>query len=265
MGGYVTGPGGLAAWLSRRPLVIHEQNAIAGLSNRLLRFVAARVAESFPGTFGASAGAVCTGNPVRADIEALPPARPMAHGGPLRLLVLGGSRGAQTINSTVPLAVSAMRPSIRPAVWHQAGRDKIALARDNYLKADLALNDGCRVEPFIEDMAAAYAWADLVICRAGATTVAELAAAGLPSVLIPFPHAVDDHQSANARWLSQGGAAILLSQQECSGEALAGLLEHYTRNPNLLQAMADAAHGLARPGAADRVASICMEVCRGDG
>ncbi|MEX1196666.1 MAG: undecaprenyldiphospho-muramoylpentapeptide beta-N-acetylglucosaminyltransferase [Pseudohongiellaceae bacterium] len=265
MGGYVTGPGGAAAWLSRRPLVIHEQNAIAGFSNRLLRYIAAAVAESFPGTFGSSARAICTGNPVRADIEVLPAARPMAHGGPLRLLVLGGSRGAEAINNTVPLAVSAMKASGRPAVWHQAGRDKIAIARDNYLKADLALNDGCRVEPFIEDMEKAYDWADLVICRAGATTVAELAAAGLPSVLIPFPHAVDDHQTANARWLSQSGAAILLHQRDCSGEALAELLEHYTNNPGLLHGMADAARSLARPGAADRVASICMEVCRGDG
>lgn len=265
MGGYVTGPGGVAAWLSRRPLVIHEQNAIAGFSNRLLKFIASGVAESFPGTFDSTGRAICTGNPVRADIEALPATRPMAHGGPLRLLVLGGSRGAQAINNSVPLAVHAMSPSMRPAVWHQAGRDKIAIARDNYIKADLALNEGCRVEPFIEDMAKAYEWADLVLCRAGATTVAELAAAGLPSVLIPFPHAVDDHQSANARWLSQAGAAILLPQDECSGEVLAELLEHYTRNPNLLQGMADAARALSRKGAAERVASICMEVCRSDG
>lgn len=265
MGGYVTGPGGLAAWLYRCPLVIHEQNAIAGFSNRLLRFVANRITESFPGTFAPKAGAVCTGNPVRKDIEALPACRPLAHGGPLHLLVLGGSRGARAINEVVPLAVDAMPASIRPAVWHQAGRDKIALARDAYIRARLALNDGCRVEPFIDDMAQAYAWADLVVCRAGATTVAELSAVGLPSVLVPFPHAVDDHQTANARWLAQAGGAILLPQEKCSAAALSDLLEHYTRNPALLQGMADAARSLARPRAAERVASICMEVCHSNG
>ncbi len=262
MGGYVTGPGGVAAWSRRYPLIIHEQNAIAGVSNRLLSRLASRVTESFPGTFRERTAAVCTGNPVRSDIEALPAARPLAHGGPLRLLVLGGSRGASAINEQVPLAISAMKPGVRPAVWHQAGRDKIAMARDAYTRAGLALNDGCRVDPFIDDMASAYKWADLVICRAGATTVAELVAAGLPAVLIPFPHAVDDHQTVNGRWLSQAGAAILLPQEQCTTERLSDVLEHHVTHPALLQGMADAARSLSRPRAAERVAAICMEAGR---
>lgn len=264
MGGYVTGPGGVAARLRRLPLVIHEQNAIAGFSNRILARLATRVTESFPDTFRIGSRVVCTGNPVREAIESLPARRPMTHGGPLRLLVLGGSRGAGAINEAVPRAVHELPASRRPAIWHQAGRDKIAMARDAYLRAGLHPGEGCRVEPFIEDMAEAYDWADLVVCRAGATTTAELAAVGLPSVLVPFPHAVDDHQTANASWLSQAGAAILLPQTDCDGPRLSRLLQHYTENPELLQGMADAARALARPGAAGRVARICQEVWKED-
>lgn len=267
MGGYVTGPGGVAAWLLRRPLVIHEQNAIAGLSNRLLAPLAARVLEAFPGTFNASSKVIHTGNPVRADIAGLDGRQTTAtdETAALRLLVLGGSLGAAAINEVVPQALSGMASSPGIEVRHQTGRNKQESTQAAYQQLAAATGADIRrqVEPFIGDMAAAYAWADLVLCRAGASTVAELAAAGLPSILVPYPHAVDDHQTANARWLVDAGAAELMPQSRLNKDSLQQLLEELMTDKNRRQDMAQRAQSLAIPDAAARISDVCLEVCRG--
>jgi len=264
MGGYVTGPGGLAAWLQRRPLLIHEQNAVPGLSNRLLARLADRILEGFPGSFADRHRAICTGTPVAATIEAANEQRerPVATGSPLRVLVLGGSQGAAALNQVLPGALALLPASQRPALLHQCGQRNLLATRHAYEQAGITLDDDKRVIPFIEDMAAAYAWADVVICRAGAATVSEVAAAGVPSVLVPYPHAVDDHQRRNAEWLSKAGAALLVDQRELSAEKLVELLLGPLNNHDMLRGMADAARAVARPGAAARVADICMEACR---
>jgi len=265
MGGYAAFPGGMMASLLNRPLVIHEQNSIAGLTNRVLACLADRVLVGFPQAFrGAKDKPIpCkrvdsrwSGNPVRADIAAIeaPATRYGARTGRLRLLVVGGSLGAQVLNETVPKALALMDEARRPEVVHQAGLKHIDVLRANYERA------GVRAEvlPFIDDMAARYAQADVVICRAGALTVAELAAAGVASVLVPFPYAVDDHQTANARFLSDAGAALLLPQTELTAERLAGMLRGFSREQ--LAAMADKARALAKPDATEVVAGVCMEV-----
>ena len=255
MGGYISFPGGMMAALLGRPLAIHEQNSVAGLANRVLAAVADRVLCAFP---GAISGAVATGNPIRAEIAALePPARRYAgRSGRLSLLVIGGSLGAKALNEAVPQALSRMAPQDRPQVTHQAGAQHIEALAANYRLAGVMAN----TLAFIDDMAAAYQEADVVICRAGATTIAELAAAGVASVLVPFPFAVDDHQSTNARYLADAGAAIVLAQSELNPERLAGLLASLTRDR--LAAMAQNARALAKPDAAREVASICMELAK---
>lgn len=265
MGGYVTGPGGVAAWLLRRPLVIHEQNAVAGLSNRLLKPLASRVMEAFPGTFAASAKVIHTGNPVRADIASLG-ANTGAEADqprPLRLLVLGGSLGAAAINEVVPQAVAGIGKDIE--IWHQTGRNKHDTTMQAYQQALTGADKGLKrqVEPFIGDMASAYAWADLVLCRAGASTVAELAAAGVPSILVPYPHAVDDHQTRNAGWLVDAGAAVLIPQTGLNRDSLQQLLEEFMADKQRLQGMARHARKLAVDNAAERISDICLEVSRG--
>lgn len=255
MGGFVAGPGGLVASLMKIPVVIHEQNAIPGLTNRLLSKFSTKVLEGFPGSFTqAKDKAVPIGNPVRKDIAGLPaPAERMKqHGDKLHLLIIGGSLGAQALNETVPAALAQLDESIRPVVRHQAGRDKDAMTRECYEKA---LVDA-QVSPFIEDMAEAYGWADLVICRSGALTVAELAAAGLASVLVPYPYAVDDHQTANGLYLSENGAAILLPQTDLTASALAEHLEKMMQTPERLLQMGEKARELARPDATAEVAAI---------
>jgi UDP-N-acetylglucosamine--N-acetylmuramyl-(pentapeptide) pyrophosphoryl-undecaprenol N-acetylglucosamine transferase len=256
LGGFASGPGGVAAWLLAIPLLVHEQNAVPGLTNRLLARLASRVMEGFPGTFPPASGAFPTGNPVRPEIAALPPpeARLADRGGPLRLLVLGGSLGAAALNAAVPAA--AARLPGRLDIRHQAGRAKFEATRAAYAEAGVA----ARVEPFIDDMAAAYRWADLVLCRAGALTVAELAAAGVGAVLVPFPHAVDDHQTANAGYLVAAGAAELLPQSELDGARLAARLEALAGDRPRLLAMALAARSVARPAATDLVAAHCLRV-----
>lgn len=267
MGGYVTGPGGVAAWLLRRPLIIHEQNAIAGLSNRLLAPLAGRVLEAFPGTFKDSTKLVHTGNPVRADIAGLnkKTATDQGDSRALRLLVLGGSLGAAAINEVVPRAVSDVGRSPGIEVWHQTGHNKYETTQATYQQLAVATGTDIKrqVEPFIGDMAAAYAWADLVLCRAGASTVAELAAAGRPSILVPYPHAVDDHQTANARWLVDAGAAELLPQSRLSKDSLQQLLEELMTDKQRLLDMAKRAQTLAIVDAAERVSDLCLEVCGG--
>ncbi len=258
-GGYIAGPCGVAARLRDIPLVIHEQNALAGMTNRWLARVANRVLAGYAGAFPASVKCPVevVGNPVRADIAALPaPKLRMAgRSGRLRLLAVGGSLGAQALNNVVPQALALMNMDDRPEVWHQAGGKLIDAARAAYAEAGLALGDSLRVEPFIEDMAAAYAWADLVLCRAGALTVAELAAAGVGSVLVPFPHAVDDHQTHNAEVLAQAGAAQRIQQRDLSAECLADTLRGMTHARAL--EMACAARAQAQPDAAERVLAAC--------
>jgi len=261
MGGFVTGPAGLAAWLLRRPLIVHEQNAVVGLTNRLLRRLARRALSGFPGVFS-GARAEYVGNPVRPEIAALPPpeVRWRERSGPLRLLVLGGSLGAVALNEIVPVAVAALAPEARPRILHQAGRRHATTAHSHYRRAEVDAD----VVPFIEDMAGAYADADLVLCRAGALTLAELTAAGLGAILVPYPYAVDDHQSANARHLVAAGAALLVPQAELTATRLQGWLAQYAGDRSALLQMALAARVLARAHAAREVADICLaEALRG--
>jgi len=255
MGGYQSFPGGMMAALFDRPLVLHEQNSVAGLANRVLARVADRILCAFP---GALKGAAVTGNPVRPDIASLPaPAeRYGARTGALKLLVIGGSLGAKVLNDTVPRALALMPQELRPEVTHQSGARHIDALTQRY--RELGVNAVALA--FIDDMASSYAAADVVLCRAGALTVAELAAAGVASVLVPFPHAVDDHQTGNARHLSDAGAAILLPQAELTPERLAGLLSGFTRAA--LAEMALRARSLARPDATRAVAQACVELAR---
>ncbi|GAB1412691.1 MAG: undecaprenyldiphospho-muramoylpentapeptide beta-N-acetylglucosaminyltransferase [Rhodocyclaceae bacterium] len=255
MGGYVTFPGGMMAALCGRPLVVHEQNSVAGLANRVLAGVADRVLGGFPGVLKKGEW---TGNPVRAEIAALPrPAQRYAgRSGRLEVLVVGGSLGAQALNDAVPRALTLIPEAERPRVTHQSGAKQIDALRAAYAAAGVE----AVLLPFIDDMAARYAAADLVICRAGALTVAELSAAGVASVLVPFPFAVDDHQTGNARFLSDAGAAILLPQTELAPERLAALLRELTREQ--LAAMADKARALAKPEATRAVAEACMGVAK---
>jgi UDP-N-acetylglucosamine--N-acetylmuramyl-(pentapeptide) pyrophosphoryl-undecaprenol N-acetylglucosamine transferase len=253
-GGYVTFPGGMMAALTGVPLVLHEQNSVAGLANRVLAVVADNVLTGFPDVLKKG---TWVGNPVRPKIAALasPAERYRQRQGPLNILVVGGSLGAAILNETVPRSLALLPAAERPQVVHQSGETHLEALRQAY--ADAGVN--AHAVPFIDDMAGAYAWADLVICRAGALTVAELAAAGVASILVPFPHAVDDHQTGNARFLSTAGAAILLPQDQLTPERLAEL-RHLSRE-QLLQ-MAEKAHALARPDATASVAAACVEVAK---
>ena len=251
MGGYITFPGGIMAALMGRPLVIHEQNSVAGLSNKVLARLAKRVMSGFPEVLP---GAEWCGNPVREEIAALPDPqlRYQARSGKLNVLVVGGSLGAQAINACVPQALALLPEESRPDVLHQSGNRHFEAVQAAYQKAGV----NAEIRPFLEDMAFFYAQTDVVICRAGALTVAELSAAGLASILIPFPFAVDDHQTGNAHFLSDRGAAILLPQKNMTPQHLANLLQEMTRESALQ--MAQAARATARPAAAKRVAEVCI-------
>jgi UDP-N-acetylglucosamine--N-acetylmuramyl-(pentapeptide) pyrophosphoryl-undecaprenol N-acetylglucosamine transferase len=253
MGGYIAFPGGMMAALVGRPLAIHEQNSIAGLANRVLAGVADSVLVAFP---GALRKASFVGNPVREAIARVaPPAERFAgRSGPLRVLVVGGSLGAVALNDIVPKALALLPADARPAVTHQSGARHVDELRANYARAGVAAD----AVAFIDDMARAYADADLVICRAGATTVAELAAAGVAALLVPFPFAVDDHQTTNARYLADAGAGMLMQQRDLTPEALAAHLRGLTRSD--LAAMATKARALGRPDATRAVAAACMEL-----
>ena len=254
MGGYVAGPAGVAAWLLRKPLLIHEQNAVAGTTNRMLAPLATRVVAGFPGAFTTDVDYTVLGNPLRRELVAAGAANHYDYIGqrPLRLLVLGGSLGARPINTVLPGAVQllAQDRATQLEVWHQAGDAHADVVRDSY--ADL-LDQGVKVSPFIDDMAEAYAWADLVLCRAGALTVAELAIMGRPAVLVPLPQAIDDHQTANARSLADRGAAVLLRQDAMTDKSLAESLGSFMAEPQRLVTMAAAALAAATPDAAERV------------
>jgi len=260
MGGFVSGPGGIATWLLRHPLVIHEQNAKAGLTNKWLACVAVKVLEGFPGTFSSRNKIVTTGNPVRVEIAQLPsPAsRFQGRNNPLRLLVVGGSLGAAAFNELVPRALAKLSEGERPAVYHQTGERHL----ENTLKAYETAGVKADVVPFITDIDKAYAWADIVLCRAGALTVAELCAAGLGAILVPYPYAVDDHQTANANYLVKHNAAMLIQQTVLTEDGLAAIVKQLSESPAERLAMALAAYQLRQIDATNKVLEICGEICR---
>lgn len=254
MGGYVTGPAGLAAWLLRKKLIIHEQNAIAGMTNQILAKFSYRVLEAFPNSFPKTISTQLTGNPVREGFyKLLPPEkRPIKDNStPLKILVIGGSGGARTLNNILPQVLSSWELPTKPTVWHQSGSKHITAAQAAYSAA--GIKDNLKLVDFIHDMPNAYAWADLVICRAGALTIAEIAAVGVASILIPFPYAVDDHQTKNAQYLADVGAAIIVQEQDLTVENLRKLLQDLAIDRRKLLAMAKAAHGVAKPQALDQV------------
>ncbi|HZH06782.1 MAG TPA: undecaprenyldiphospho-muramoylpentapeptide beta-N-acetylglucosaminyltransferase [Lautropia sp.] len=255
MGGYITFPGGMMAVLLGRPLVLHEQNSVAGLANKVLARISDRILVAFPATLPNSRW---SGNPVAAAIAAVAPPEQRYPGrtGPLRVLVVGGSLGARVFNQVLPQALGRMPPSLRPVIVHQSGRTHIEELRANYAAAAV---DAEAVD-FIDDMAAAYAEADLVIARAGAMTVSEIACVGVASVLVPFPHAVDDHQTGNARFLSSSEAAFLIPQERFTAESLADLLSGLNRETLASMAAKARAHG--KPDAAETVADACESLAR---
>ncbi len=257
-GGYVTGPGGLAARLGNVPLVIHEQNAVAGTANRSLSSFAARICEAFPNTFAASDKRRTTGNPVRVELFLETPRQALA-GRRARLLVLGGSLGAEPLNKLLPEALAQLPADLRPEVFHQAGKQHDEVTAQRYRAAGVE----AQVAPFIKDMAQAYGWADLVVCRAGALTISELAAAGLPSLLVPLPYAIDDHQSRNADYLAHEGAAFVMPQATTGAAEMAARLKEVLMQPEQLQNMARTARRLAKPDATNTVVDICLEVAHG--
>ena len=256
MGGFAAFPGGLMARLLGKPLVIHEQNSVAGLTNKVLAICAQRVLAAFPMAFGNKARLV--GNPVRADIAAIaaPELRFASRSGPLRLLVVGGSLGAQALNEVMPKALALLPTEQRPLVIHQAGVKHIDALNANYVEAGVAVD----TRTFIEDMAGMYAWADFVICRSGALTVAEVSVAGLGALMVPFPFAVDDHQTTNAAYLAEHGAAMLVQQHALSVEKMRNILNELNRAQCL--DMAQRARALGKPEATANVAAICMEVAK---
>lgn len=256
-GGYAAAPGGIAAWTKGIPVLVHEQNRIPGMTNRLLSRFSRKILQGFPGTFPEDMSAIDSGNPVRREVAALddPQTRFAERTGPIRILITGGSQGAQVLNLTVPAALKLLPESIAFEVRHQAGAKRVDEAQDAYAEAGLDAG----VQPFISDMSEAYAWADLVICRSGALTVAELAAAGVASVLVPFAYAVDDHQTRNAEYLSSVGAAIILPQATFEPQVLATALEPLVSDRAVLLSMAIAARQMALPDAAEKVVEACSE------
>ena len=257
-GGYAAGPGGLAARLRGIPLLVHEQNRIPGLTNRVLARLARQVFQAFPGTWPERMHPVTSGNPVRAEVTGLaaPAERMKNRTVPLRILVTGGSQGARALNQALPLAMGRMKGDRAVEIRHQAGRGNAEETARSYAEAGVS----AQVDEFIEDMAQAYGWADLVVCRSGALTVSELAAAGVASVLVPFPFAVDDHQTRNAEYLVEVGAARLLPEPDCRPERLSELLSELLGDRSELLRMAQAARALAMPDAAGQVARACLEI-----
>ncbi|WP_342743950.1 undecaprenyldiphospho-muramoylpentapeptide beta-N-acetylglucosaminyltransferase [Oceanospirillum sanctuarii] len=253
LGGFASGPGGIAARMLGIPVFIHEQNAVAGMTNRWLSKVARQTFAAFPKAFTEQSGAVVTGNPVRESLLSIPDKSEIK--APVKLLVIGGSLGAQVFNERLPEAIANLADDIRPEIWHQSGKDKLEATEENYKRMQVT----ARTQEFIDDMTGAFDWADLVICRAGALTVSELTAAGRASVLVPLPIAVDDHQTANARFLVEADAGILLPQKEMDAETLATTLESLFRDPEKILAMGKNARRVARPLATEAVVQGCLE------
>jgi UDP-N-acetylglucosamine--N-acetylmuramyl-(pentapeptide) pyrophosphoryl-undecaprenol N-acetylglucosamine transferase len=257
MGGFASGPGGIAARLSGKPLIIHEQNAVAGMTNRILARFAQCVLEAFPGSFGPAVEARLVGNPLRTEIEALyrQPRPEPAAGRPVRLLVLGGSLGAESLNTCLPEALARLDERTRPEVWHQSGEKNFDATRQRYAQSGVP----AKVSPFIENMAEAYQWADFVVCRAGALTISELCMVGLGAILVPYPHAVDDHQTRNAQFMVDAGAAWLLPQSQLNPKALAEILEPLLARPERIGRLGSAARRIARPEATAHVVNLCLQ------
>jgi UDP-N-acetylglucosamine--N-acetylmuramyl-(pentapeptide) pyrophosphoryl-undecaprenol N-acetylglucosamine transferase len=261
-GGFVSGPGGIAAWLLKKPLVIHEQNAVAGMTNRLLARIATSVLEAFPKSFPAGIRAVSVGNPVRREIVGLPqPAERFAqHRGPLRLFIFGGSQGSARLNAVVPAALALLPDSLRPEVLHQAGERHYQHTGDVYREHGVT----AQVRAFIDDMAQSYSWADLVICRSGALTVSELAAAGVGAVFVPFALAVDDHQTRNAQFLVKADAGVLIAEKELTPQRLAAELKSlFGAGRERLSNMAKNARAQAIVDADVRLADACVAAAGG--
>lgn len=258
MGGFASGPCGLAAFILRKPLYLHEQNAIPGLTNKVLNYFATSTMQAFPNSFKGKNNIVVTGNPIRKDISTLmePENRLNEHKGNIRLLIIGGSLGAQALNENVPLALSGITKDLQPDVWHQTGKNKL----DDTILSYKKFNVDAKVTEFIEDMAEAYKWADLVICRAGALTISELANAGIGAILVPYPYAVDDHQTANAQYLTNVGAAILIQQEHLIPILKDSLVELLQSGRTKLIDMAKTARSLSKPNATQVVAEVCLGV-----
>ena len=255
MGGFASGPGGIASWLAGCPLVIHEQNAVPGTTNKWLAKVAKKVLEGFPGTFAKQQKVITVGNPVRNEIVE----KTLPHRGNksrFTLLVVGGSLGAAAINTLLPEALAILPESMRPEVYHQTGEKHYTEAMAAYTRAGIS----ARIVPFIKEMHEAYSWADIVLCRSGALTIAELCVAGLGAILVPFPHAIDDHQTANANFMAKQSAAILIQQSALTSDKLADILQEFIQSPERCQAMAEAAYQLRMADATEKVLSICKEV-----
>jgi UDP-N-acetylglucosamine--N-acetylmuramyl-(pentapeptide) pyrophosphoryl-undecaprenol N-acetylglucosamine transferase len=267
MGGYVTGPGGIAARLLGKKLVIHEQNAVPGMANKLLFPFAHKVLEAFAGAFkhNTQNKVYYVGNPVRAELLAIdPPAqRWQVPHSPLRWLIVGGSLGAQIFNQVVPKALALLSAEQRPLVKHQCGRGKLHDTLQHYAQAQISVGGDVEVSEFIDNMAAAYAWADVVLCRAGASTLAELSAIGVPAVLVPYPQATDDHQTANARWLQQQQAAMVIPQTQFNADSLKQAIGDLFSNTQQRWQLATNARAVSVRDASERAAHYCLELVHG--
>ncbi|SRR5579883_39989 len=258
MGGFVSGPGGIASFILRVPLVIHEQNAKPGMTNKWLALLARKILEGFPDTFSKRTNVITTGNPVRAEIFQLPRSKDQFDAArPLHLLVIGGSLGAAAINELVPKALAKLSPQERPDVLHQTGEKHFAETEQFYAKENVK----GEIKPFITAMDKAYQWADLVLCRAGALTVAELCAAGLGAILVPFPHAVDDHQTANAGFMVKNQAALLIQQGDLTADRLAEVLRDFNSKREKCFFMAQSAYNSRKMDATEHVLKVCEEIC----
>ncbi len=260
MGGFASGPGGIAAWILRCPLVLHEQNAVLGTTNRLLARLAHRVLQAFPNTFSDKYQPSLTGNPIREELLRLPlPEERFKHrhqGESIRLLVIGGSQGARGLNELCPEALQLISQNERPKIWHQAGKGKDSAVEERYRILEIE----ARVEAFIEDIASAYTWADIVLCRAGALTISELAAVGIGSILVPFPFAIDDHQMVNGRFLEEAEAAFLVREKDLTPQKLADILVELSKDRSRLLTMAKAARKVAKVNALANVVEVCKQL-----
>ena len=254
MGGYVAAPCGVAAWILRKPLLVHEQNARPGLTNRCLAFLADEVLCGFPVSFGGWVRVTHVGNPVREDILKVTKSHEtLGAQKKIHLLITGGSQGAKLLNSVMPVAIGKIKPEIRPEVWHQCGRKWLTETQENYRLAGVE----AKIESFIEDSAHAYAWADVVVCRAGAMTTAEVMSVGLPAIFVPYPYAADNHQEANARYIADRGGAIMFKQAELTDKEMAEVIEKIILDRQILRDMADKSRACAMPDATENIGASC--------
>ena len=258
MGGFVSGPGGIASWLSRYPLIIHEQNAKVGITNKILAVFAKKILEGFPSAFSNRSKVMTVGNPVRAEIESLSPPeiRLYPPRSPFHLLVLGGSLGAKALNEMMPRVLSSLPTNKRPVIFHQTGDKHFEDTKKYYESTGIDV----KLVPFVQDMASAYAWADMVLCRAGALTVAELSSAGLGAIFVPFPFAVDDHQTANAEYMVKHHAAIYIQQTDLTAERLSDIVSTFSDKPEKRLAMAKAAYQLRKANVCEKIFNIMCDV-----